>query len=221
MKNIKALSIIAAVVGVTTFAGCSGKDQPGRVYMPDMAYSRAYESYQGHDSTVVTRDVSKRGGSAIYYNATPVPGSIKRGELFPYDGVNTPEGYTKSATVVNPIKDMSVIEMPEAKRLYQINCAICHGDKGNGQGPLAVSGKFGGIANLTLPMYTSMTDGTMFHSITYGRGLMGSYASQLDRRQRWMVINYLRKLQGNPEAAATETATPAPAAADSTATAAN
>lgn len=219
MKKIKALSIITAVVGVTTFVGCSGKDQPGRVYMPDMAYSRAYEAYDGHDSTVVTRDLSKRGGSAIFYNATPVKGTIKRGEMFPYDGENTPEGYTNSSSVVNPIKDMSVMEMPEAERLYQINCAICHGDKGDGQGPLAVSGKFGGIANLTTPVYTSMSDGTMFHSLTYGRGLMGSYASQLDRRQRWMVINYVRKLQGKSGAA--ETTTEQPAAADSTATASN
>ncbi|MBX2938528.1 MAG: cytochrome c [Ferruginibacter sp.] len=207
MKKIKAISIISAVIGVGTLVGCGGKESPGRVYMPDMAYSRAYETYALQDSTVITTDVTKRGGSAIYYNAKPVRGTIKRGELFPYDVPNTPEGYIQSAGVQNPIADMSVIEMPEAKRLYQINCAVCHGDKADGQGPLATSGKVGGIANLTLPMYTGMADGTMFHSLTYGRGLMGSYASQLDRRQRWMVINYLRTLQPAPTTAPAAAAT--------------
>jgi hypothetical protein len=51
-----------------------------------------------------------------------------------------------------------------------------------------------------------MADGTMFHSITYGKNNMGSYASQLDRKQRWMVVKYIRTLQPKPvsEKAATE-----------------
>lgn len=207
MKKIKAISILTAVIGVSSLVGCGGKESPGKIYMPDMAYSRAYETYAMHDSTVITSNVDKKGGQAIFYNAKPVPGTIKRGEMFPYDVPNTPEGYILSAGVVNPLKDMSVMEMPEAARLYQINCAVCHGDKADGQGPLATSGKVGGIANLTLPMYTSMADGTMFHSVTYGRGLMGSYASQLDRRQRWMVINYLRTLQPAATTAPAATAT--------------
>jgi mono/diheme cytochrome c family protein len=211
MKKITFFSMMAAVVGAGSLIGCGGKENPGRVYMPDMAYSRAYETYAMHDSTVITADPSKKGGNAIYYNATPVSGTIKRGEMFPYDIPNTPEGYIQSATVKNPVTEMSAAELAEAKRLYQINCAICHGDKADGQGPLAASGKVGGIANLTLPMYVTMADGTMYHSITYGRGLMGSYASQLDRNERWMVINYLRTLQGGKGAATTEAA-----AADST-----
>lgn len=208
MKNSKVLIVIAIAAGTVIQMGCgAGKDKPGRAYMPDMAYSRAYEAYAVHDSSVITTDASKRGGNAIYYNAQPVTGTIKRGEQFPYSGKNDSTGYRLSAALENPIKDMSVIEMPEAQRLYQINCAICHGDKAAGNGPLATSGKIGGVANLTLPNYVAMADGTMFHAVTYGKGLMGSYASQLNRRQRWMVINYVRTLQpaGAEEAPATTT----------------
>jgi mono/diheme cytochrome c family protein len=121
-----------------------------------------------------------------------------------------------SAMVKNPLDSMSILEMPEAQRLFNINCAICHGEKGAGNGPLATSGKVGGIANLTLPLYVEMKDGTMFHSITYGRNNMGSYASQLSRQQRWMMVNYIRTLQ--PKVAeATPTAAPAPAKTDSAA----
>jgi mono/diheme cytochrome c family protein len=53
-----------------------------------------------------------------------------------------------------------------------------------------------------------MAEGTMFHSLTYGKNAMGSYASQLSTKQRWMVITYVKSKQG---------AKAAPAAADSTA----
>jgi isocitrate lyase len=40
-----------------------------------------------------------------------------------------------------------------------------------------------------------MPVGTMFYSVTYGKNNMGSYASQLTRRQRWMVIQYVKSQQ--------------------------
>jgi len=65
-----------------------------------------------------------------------------------------------------------------------------------------------------------MTEGMMFYSVTYGRNLMGSYASQLTPRQRWKIIHYIKTETGKkgngtmaPGAAAT------PAVADSAATA--
>jgi len=200
MKKIKIIGLFSVAVAALTMSGCGGKNNPGHTYMPDMGYSRAYETYAGHDSTVITTNPADRGGKAIFYNAMPVAGTIKRGELFPYTLPNDTTGYRLSAKVENPLKNMSVIMLPEAERLYMINCAICHGEKAAGYGPLATSGKVPGIANLTSPLYAAMADGTMFHSITYGKGFMGSYASQLDRKQRWMVINYVRTLQPAPEA---------------------
>lgn len=192
------------MASIVLISSCDNKRKPGKIYMPDMAYSRAYETYAQRDSLKFTTDQASRGGSKIYFDNQPVAGTIKRGEMFPYTLPNDSNGYKMSALVKNPISNMSVIEMPEAQRLFNINCAICHGEKGAGNGPIANAGKIGGIANLTLDMYVKMTDGTMFHSITYGRNLMGSYASQLDRKQRWMLVNYIRTLQ--PKAAATTVA---------------
>jgi hypothetical protein len=59
-----------------------------------------------------------------------------------------------------------------------------------------------------------MPEGTMFHSVTYGKGMMGSYASQLTTKQRWMVIHYIKEKQ---KMATPATTTPA-AIKDSTAT---
>jgi mono/diheme cytochrome c family protein len=58
-----------------------------------------------------------------------------------------------------------------------------------------------------------MADGTMFHSINYGKNNMGSYASQLSRKQRWMIVQYIRTLQPKPES----TSGAIPAKTDSTA----
>jgi len=211
MKKIAFISAVAITMALS-FTGCGdNKKEPGKIYMPDMAYSRGYETYAERDSMVFTTDPNAKGGK-IYYNAMPASGTIKRGELYPYSLPNDSTGYKMSAQVANPIGEMTEAEMKETARLFNINCAICHGEKGAGNGPISTSGKIGGIANLTLDMYVKMADGTMFHSLTYGKNNMGSYASQLDRKQRWMIVKYIRTLQ--PKAAA------APAAAtDSTATA--
>jgi len=60
---------------------------------------------------------------------------------------------------------------------------------------LAVSGKVGGIANLKLDQYVKQPVGQMYHVVTYGKGNMGSYASQLEKKQRWMVIQYVKSEQ--------------------------
>jgi hypothetical protein len=52
----------------------------------------------------------------------------------------------------------------------------------------------------------------MFYSVAYGKNLMGSYASQLSRKQRWMVIRYIKTKQMKAKA----TPAAAPAAADAT-----
>ena len=197
---MKKITITCFVLGVVSTAAiissCGSKKVPGRVYMPDMAYSRAFETYAMHDTTLYTTEAIKRGGNMIFYNSMPVQSTLRRGDLFPYTLPNNTDGYLQSAGIKNPLVDsLSVPTLAEAGRLFNINCAICHGEKAAGNGPLATSGKVGGIANLTLPNYIAMPDGTMFHSVTYGKGVMGSYASQLSRLQRWEIIKYIRTLQ--------------------------
>ncbi len=196
MKKIKIISAIM-LSGAIAFISCDSKREPGKIYMPDMAYSRGLESYAQRDSAF-TMDFFQKGGK-IFYNAMPVRGTMRRGDLFPYPLTNDSNGYKMSATVKNPFDTLSKAQMSEAGRLFNINCAICHGATGGGNGPLSASGHIGGVANFTLPAYIAMADGTMFHSINYGKGVMGSYASQLTRTQRWMIIKYIRTLQ--PKAA--------------------
>ncbi|MBI3883605.1 MAG: cytochrome c [Sphingobacteriales bacterium] len=207
-KNTIITVLTLAITGIAVITGCDSKREPGKTYMPDMAYSRAVETNALLDSTVFT-DNAARLGQEIFYNRKPVPGTIRRGELFPYTLPNDSIGYKLSAQVKNPLPALSAKDSAEASRLFNINCAICHGADGKASGPLA--GKIGGIANLAT---INITEGTMFHSVTYGKGLMGSYASQLDRKQRWMIIHYIETLR--PKATAVSVATEAKA--DSTST---
>ncbi len=195
--------IAALILGVTVFSSCEGvRREPGRIYMPDMSYSRAYESFAGRDSAKFTMDMYNKGGDKIFYNNVPPTGTIKRGEMFTYESLGDTTGsYAVSSTLKNPYDTipMSKAQMAEAGRLYNVNCAICHGAKGIANGPIAAGGYVGGVANLTLDAYVKMTDGTMYHSITYGKNMMGSYASQVTRAQRWMIIKYIRTLQPKPD----------------------
>ncbi len=215
MKNNTIITVLLiSITGLTVMTGCGDdKRRPGKIYMPDMTYSRALETYAELDSTLFTID-EKNPGDKIYYNRKPVDGTIGVGEMFPYTLPNDSNGYAMSAQVKNPLPPLAGKDSLEAARLFNINCAICHGAAGQGNGPLSTSGKIGAIANLTLPVYIDMADGTMYHSIHYGKNNMGSYASQLSRQQRWELVHYIRTLQ--PKAGAAAGSTAAAPKADST-----
>jgi mono/diheme cytochrome c family protein len=204
MKKLSILSIICAAFFVIS---CSDvKRTPGKVYMPDMAYSRAYETYT---------DNSKLADSGINYVARPVVGTIARGEEFPFhiafDKAGDTTNYTLSKSVVNPIDSLTKLEFTEAERMYLINCGICHGSKLDGNGPLYKDGNGPYAAKpATLvgdAKYEAMPDGQMFYSVQYGKNMMGSYASQLSRKQRWQIIKYIKLKQAAAKAKAAPAAT--------------
>jgi mono/diheme cytochrome c family protein len=205
---MKKLSIITVFSAALAIVSCSDvKRTPGHVYMPDMAYSRAYETYADHSN------LAEQG---INYTNMPVAGTISREEEMPFpiakdQGTDTSH-YFASKQVKNPYDSLSATDAAEAERLYLINCGICHGPKLNGNGPLYKGGEGPYPAKpATLvgdAKYEAMPEGQMFYSVTYGKNLMGSYASQLSRKQRWMVIKYIK----NKQLAAKAAAAPAPAA---------
>ncbi len=77
---------------------------------------------------------------------------------------------------------------------YQINCSVCHGIAGDGQGIVSKYG-FGGVANLTDSRLRALPDGSIFDAITHGRGNMGPLGSNITVEDRWAIIAYLRALQ--------------------------
>jgi mono/diheme cytochrome c family protein len=196
---------------VIAVAGCSDvKRTPGTVYMPDMANSRAYETYS-------TNPVFADGRTS----QGPVAGTMKRGDDYPVhiemDKVGDTANYFASRSLQNPIASLTAEQMKETERIYLINCGICHGAKLDGNGPLWKDGD-GPYPSKPATLvgdakYEAMPEGQMFYSLTYGKNLMGSYASQLTAKQRWEVITYIKIKQGKIKQADA----PAPASKDSTA----
>jgi mono/diheme cytochrome c family protein len=189
---MKKLSFILSFAITILVVSCSSdiKRTPNDAYIPDMAYSRAYETYEDHSNL-------KKNG--INYTNMPVDGTIARGEEFPFpythDAVGDTTNYSASKAAKNPFDSLSAAELIHAERLYLINCGICHGKNLDGNGPLWKdgSGPYPAAPKNLLTLY--MPEGQMFYSITYGKGQMGSYASQLNRKERWQVITYIKEKQ--------------------------
>ena len=162
---------------------------PGKTYAPDMVYSRAYDAYT-YNPNFADSQTSR----------LPVPGTIARGHELPD---HLKEGDTTAYKTFTTNIRFTDDELKEGKRLYDIYCGICHGQKLDGQGPLFASGKFASMpANFKDGKYLHMPVGQMYAAIKYGKNAMGSYASQLDVRQRWQVIAYIKKVQSENGGAA-------------------
>jgi mono/diheme cytochrome c family protein len=206
-------SISAAVLSCT---GAKG-DYPGDIYAPDMAYSRAFETY-AYNSNDAYNALKKRG---ITYNATPVAGTMARGDMESYPYPNSDSGYVLAKAFKDPYDTVTLSKsvLTEAERIYLVNCGICHGSKLDGNGPLWKDGN-GPYPAAPRPLngdyVKNLSDGQIYHVITYGKGQMGSYASQVHPEQRWWIVKYIRS---KAPAATTTSDSTATAKPDSTATA--
>jgi mono/diheme cytochrome c family protein len=89
-----------------------------------------------------------------------------------------------------PMSDASLLN---GRKYFQINCAVCHGDAGMGDGPATKLGMPG--ISLVTDITKGRTDGYIFGMIRNGRGLMPTY-NRIEDPDRWDVVNYLRGLQG-------------------------
>lgn len=159
---------------------CHNTKSPNYEYFPNMYQSVGYETYQETDAFA-------NGQS----NQLLVAGTIKRG-FVPYEIPNTTEGYEASKLVTVSKLDSITVDNEKTKELYNIYCAICHGEKGNGKGYLVEREKILGVPSYADRM---VTVGSVYHVLTYGLNSMGAYSNQLDQKERWMVSQYVMKLK--------------------------
>lgn len=122
--------------------------------------------------------------------SVPITGTAMAG--FQVSHAALPATIDSMAGIPNPVA-VSEASLVNGRKYYQINCAVCHGDKGMGDGPAT---KFGmpGIS-LVMDITKGRSDGYIYGMIRNGRGLMPSY-NRIEEPERWDVVNYLRGLQG-------------------------
>lgn len=184
---MKSLIKITLLFGLTvSVTSCSDTKNPNYQFFPNMYQSVGYETYA--ESEAFNGKNQLEGQTA----QIPPVGTVKRGfEIYDYE--NSTAGYELAkANLVSPLDSISEKDSAKRKELYGIYCAICHGDSGNGKGKLVEREKFLGV-----PSYADrvITEGSVFHVITYGLNSMGSHANQLSQHERWLVTDYVLQLK--------------------------
>lgn len=178
MKAIYKIALLASVSAVVT--SCFNKSEPNYQYFPNMQHSVAYETYSESDAFANGKE-----------GQIPAKGSIKRG-FTPYEYENSNEGYELAKANLKSPLDSATVDLAKGEQLYTIYCAVCHGDNGDGKGNLVKREKFLGVPNYK---DRELTEGSVFHVITYGLNAMGSHANQLTQDERWQVTHYVMNLR--------------------------
>lgn len=90
--------------------------------------------------------------------------------------------------------DVTAEVMARGQERYLINCSVCHGATGGGNG---VTSKYGwnGIANYHDERIVNMADGEIFNTITNGKNTMMGYGANISVEDRWAIVSYVRALQ--------------------------
>jgi mono/diheme cytochrome c family protein len=122
--------------------------------------------------------------------SVPVTGSSAPGLV--YGRTPSPLVLDSMAVIVNPVA-ADARSLDNGRKLYQINCATCHGVDGAGSGPVTQYGM--PPISLLNDRVRGLTDGYVFGIMRNGRGLMPSY-NRLQEMERWDVVNYIRGLHG-------------------------
>jgi len=204
-KYMKKIYLILFVLVTLGFSSCvTDENSPGLEYMPDMYRSPAIEAYVDYGFDEYKPGMTADSAAWMRTQQSvklPPEGTIKFSEPdkmvfnMPYPYPNTVEGYEAAgASWQSPIP-LTAANMAKGKELFETFCIQCHGEKGAGDGSITKNGKYPPV-----PTYASrkgLAEGKMFHTITYGKGLMGSHAYILNQEERWLVIQHVKSLMGD------------------------
>lgn len=212
---------IAAVTTVILGSCASDPDSPGLEYMPDMYRSPAIEpnvdygqikERENVDAKMQLSSLTPPSGTIPYYGTDSaqvmlmLPFKYKANSLFKTthgmygEDLSAEDTYEQAAEFThNPLALPDVADSNEykafwsnAKTLFNANCAHCHGEKGDGNGPMMTNGVYIGV-----PDYKNLTisQGQMFYSIYYGRNAMGAHRSIINKKEIWTLVHYIKRFQ--------------------------
>ena len=180
MKRI--VNIIMTLALVIVVASCKKDTKPNYQYMPNMYEPVGYETYGEYEVFPGKQEAM-----------LPVAGTVPRGWQ-PYDYADTTEDLNRAKEELKNPLPYTEENLAAGKALYTVYCAVCHGDKGDGNGILMQREKILGI-----PSYAAegrvITQGGIYHVQMYGLNTMGSYASQTNEEERWQIAHHVMNLK--------------------------
>ena len=220
---MKILHQIGIFFIVLLFCACSNPrgNNPGTEYMPDMGHSIAFEANY-YDYYYYNTWGSEEEYHRLAQPRKPVEGTIPRGHFgitpgdqasmklhqgmpingfVPYAYKDTDEDRAKAtAEIIENPYPITTAGMARAKDLYEINCGLCHGKKGDGNGFLVSEDNKNAVypaqpISFIEGEYLTASNGRYYHAIMHGKNVMGGYGDKLSYEERWQVIHYIRSLQ--------------------------
>ena len=200
------ISFILATIAVLAIFGFRGErsTEPPIQIFPDMKVQPKYVAQ--HESDFYA---DGRAGRA------PVPGTVPQGYTMEGsystntasnskvatggNGFSNSTDYLNTGRMGDSYGDGIPLEVTPAllergKQRFNINCAVCHGSAGYGNGIVTQYG-LAGVANFQQDRLRTMPDGQIFNTITLGKNTMGAYGSNIAVEDRWAIISYIRALQ--------------------------
>lgn len=178
MKTKFILSIITSFL-ILTVSCDRDRNDTGRAYFPDMAYSIAYETYTGNPNF--------EDGKT---NQDPVEGTVPM-NMIPYQ-YEVSEREKAGEELKNPF-ELNNANLSQGKYMYNIYCIGCHGRYGEGNGHLYTSGKYNYLPR-SLVSETMMNAPVeeIYHVTTHGYGLMGAHDGLISPDDRWKIVLYIQ-----------------------------
>ncbi len=186
-------SCLGLIAGSVLISSCKRDAlSPGYEYMPDMYRGPALEAYG--TSPIYQDGMASRGsvaGTVPRYNPETLP------FFETYQFPNTNDGYEAAGlSLKNPLAITPDV-LAKGEVVYKNFCVHCHGDKGDGNGILVQRDKFAGVPSYYGASLADLPVGKMYHSIFYGKNMMGSHASQINFEERWQVVSWIEKLRAD------------------------
>lgn len=177
--------VIAASIVITS---CKDKRSTGWEYAPNMYEHIAYDPDQKNPNF-------KDGKTAQVPPAGTIPVGFTK-----FDYPNTKDGYELASVEVKTVLAQTQQNFKDGEVLFEHFCSPCHGKTGQGDGLVVQHGypappSYSKGQSSRGGAMKDLTDGKIYHTITYGVNAMGSYASQLAPEERWKVIMYVHHLQ--------------------------
>ena len=198
---IALLLVMVAVISLAGFRGGKSALPPIEIFR-DMDHQPKYQpqSPSGFfaDGNSARKPVAGTVPLGYALHGSYLQAGAKNGALEPAGFANQPDYYDTGKFGDNygdgfPL-EVSAKLIARGQERFNINCAVCHGQAGLGNG---VAGQYGvaAIANLQDDRIRAMPDGQLFSTITNGKNTMGAYGPQIAIEDRWAIVAYLRALQ--------------------------
>jgi mono/diheme cytochrome c family protein len=120
----------------------------------------------------------------------PPPGTVATADdPYPF-AQNEPELAGQKLT--NPLPASPEV-IAHGQFVYENVCIACHGRQGAGDGP--VTALFPKPPSLMTQKVRDWPDGQIYHRPARGQGSMPSHARQVDDRDIWSLVHYVRRMQ--------------------------